>query len=363
MRHLIAIGMVLLVLLGTGATRLSVRADTDGRDGAAQETFRPGRGLDTQPIPVPADNPITKGKIALGEQLFFDTRLSSTKKMSCETCHVPEKGWTDGLALSPKFDGNPNTRHTPTLYGAAYYPNLYWDGRAPGLEAQILAAWRGQMGANPDTIAAELAAIPGYSRSFQAEFGGPPTPDRILKALGTFVRTIHAADTPFDRLPQDPDSLRKTEAGRGFVVFSETAKCTLCHLPPLYSDTLFHNVGIGFDKPTPDQGRGKILADAAAKSGQPVSAEAKTMMGAFKTPSLRGIGLTAPYFHDGRAKTLEEAVDLMLKGGIPNPALDEKLKPATLTPVQRRELLAFLRAITPEPRPYRRPTLPGGTMP
>jgi len=97
------------------------------------------RGLQDQPMDVPADNPIVAGKINLGEQLFFDKRLSKTKQMSCETCHVPEKGWTDGLALSPKFDGSMNTRHSPTLYGVAFYPDLYWDGRAKGLEAQILA--------------------------------------------------------------------------------------------------------------------------------------------------------------------------------------------------------------------------------
>jgi len=320
--------------------------------------FKPPRGLEDMPIPVPPDNPLTKGRIALGEQLFFDTRLSRTKKMSCETCHVPEQGWTDGLALSPRWDGSLNTRHTPTLYGTAYYPDLYWDGRARGLEAQILAAWRSQMGADPDAIAKELAGIEGYRAAFQKEFGGPPTGDAIVKALAAFVRTIHAGDTPWDRHPKDPASLKKTAAGRGFLVFSETAKCTLCHLPPLFSDTLFHNVGIGFDKPDPDMGRGRILAEAAKKEGKPVTPEIERQMGAFKTPSLRGVALTAPYFHDGRAKTLEEAVDLMLKGGIPNKYLDEKLQPQKVTPAQRRDLLAFLRALTPPNPKYPRPKLP-----
>src|SRR3970282_2258857 len=124
------------------------------------------------PIPVPENNPMTPGKITLGEQLFFDKRLSRTKQMSCETCHVPEKGWTDGLALSPRFDGSMNTRHTPALYGVAYFPDLYWDGRAKGLEAQILAAWRGQMGADPEAIAKEVGEIAGYKDEFQKEFGG-----------------------------------------------------------------------------------------------------------------------------------------------------------------------------------------------
>jgi cytochrome c peroxidase len=151
-------------------------------------------------------------------------------------------------------------------------------------------------------------------------------------------------------MKQDPASLKQTSVGRGFLVFSETANCTLCHLPPLFSDTLFHNVGVGYDKETPDPGRGKV-----------VSQDPK-MMGAFKTPSLRGVALSGPYFHDGHAKTLEEAVDFMLKGGIKNPNLDEKLQPKQLTPEQRRDLLAFLRSLSPaNKQPYRRPTVPSGT--
>jgi cytochrome c peroxidase len=316
------------------------------------------RGLQDMEIVTPADNPLTAGKIALGEMLFFDTRLSRTKKMSCETCHVPEKGWTDGLALSPKFDGSANTRHTPTLYGVAFYPDLYWDGRAKGLEAQILAAWKGQMGAAPDTIAAEVAAIKGYASAFEKEFGGPPTADAIVKALASFVRTIQAGDTPWDRRPQDEATKFAGDVGAGFKVFSETAHCTNCHLPPFFSDQQFHNVGIGFDKEKPDFGRGKFLADAAAKAGQPVPAAADSLAGAFKTPSLRGLALSGPYFHDGRAATLAEAVDLMLRGGIKNDRLDGKLQAWTVTDEERLHLLAFLESLTPEAKPYKRPKLP-----
>lgn len=316
---------------------------------ATQTAFTPPRGLAAMPIPVPPNNPMTSGKIALGEQLFFDKRLSKTKKMNCETCHVPEKGWTDGLALSPRFDGSMNTRHTPTLYETAYFPDLYWDGRSKGLEAQILAAWKSQMGGDPDAIASELNAVAAYKAAFEKEFGGTATGARVVDALATFVRTIHAGDTPWDRMKQDPASLKQSAPGRGFIVFSEVAHCTNCHLPPLFSDTLFHNVGVGYDKETPDPGRGKI-----------VTTDPK-LMGAFKTPSLRGVALSAPYFHDGQAKTLEEAVDFMLKGGMKNPNLDEKLQPYPVTPQQRSDLLTFLRSLSPEAKRYRRPTVPSGT--
>jgi cytochrome c peroxidase len=340
-----------LLVLGGMLLVPATIASMSARQTAQPAAFTPPRGLTSMPIPVPDNNPMTKGKIALGEQLFFDKRLSKTKQMSCETCHVPEKGWTDALALSPRFDGSMNTRHTPTLYGVAYYPELYWDGRSKGLEAQILAAWKGQMGGDPEAIASDVNAITAYKTAFEREMGGPATGPRIVEALATFVRTIQAGDTAWDRMKQDPASLKKTEIGRGFLVFSDVAHCTNCHLPPLLSDTQFHNVGIGFDKPTPDPGRGKVVTDQPA------------MMGAFKTPSVRGVALTAPYFHDGRTKTLEESVDFMLKGGIKNPNLDEKLQVWEVTPQQRKELLAFLRALNPSSasKPYKRPTIPSGT--
>jgi len=351
-------GVRFALALAAAAASMTLMAAGGTQTGPAAPAYRVPRGLEGVDLLVPADNAMTPGKIKLGEQLFFDVRLSKTKQMSCETCHVPEKGWTDGLPLSPKFDGSVNTRHTPTLYGAGFYPELYWDGRAKGLEAQILAAWKGQMGADPDAVAKEIEAIPGYHSQFEAELGGPPTGDRIVKALASFVRTIHAGDTPWDRHPQDDASLAKSAVGRGFKVFRETANCTLCHLPPAMADTDFHNVGIGFDREKPDLGRGKFLADAASKAGTAAPAEAEKLQGAFKTPSLRGIALSAPYFHDGRAATLEEAVDLVVKGGIANPHLDEKLKPKELTDAQRQDLLAFLRALTPKPKPYKRPKLP-----
>src|SRR5262245_50326857 len=302
---------------------------------------------------VPADNPITPEKVELGKKLFFDTRLSKTGKMSCESCHLPEKGWADGQALSTKFDGSLNTRHTPTLYNVGYYKQWYWDGRAATLEAQVTAAWKGQMGGDPDAVAMTLNGIDAYKNDFQKAFNGPATPDNIAKALATFVRTIKSENSPWDKFQAGDKSAVSDDVVKGFTVFSDSdkANCTLCHLPPLFTDTLFHNVGIGFDKPMPDMGRGKILADAKDPT-------ADSMMGAFKTPTLRSITETAPYFHDGRAKTLEEAVDLMLQGGIKNPHLDEKLKPRMISKEERTQLLAFLKSLTPEAKPFDRPQVP-----
>ena len=321
--------------------------------------FTPPKGLQDMEISAPADNPITIGKIKLGEQLFFDKRLSRDKKMSCETCHIPEKGWTDGQALSKKFDGTLKKRHTPTLFGVAFYPDLYWDGRAPGLEALVPDVMKTQMGSDPDEVAKELEAVPAYKSAFETELGGPPTADRIAKALATFLRTIHAGDTPYDNLPEGADN----DITQVFKVFSEVTHCTLCHLPPLFSDTLFHNMGVGSDRPRLDLGRGGILAKAGLATATPeAQASVQKLKSAFKTGSLRGLLLRAPYFHDGRAKTVEEAAALMLQGGIPNPNRDENLKAWPFTPQQREQLLAFLRSLTPEAKPYPRPEIPAGSV-
>ncbi len=317
--------------------------------------FKPPKGLHDMEVPAPSENPITPGKIKLGEQLFFDKRLSRAKDMSCETCHIPEKGWADGQAFSKRFDGTVNTRHTPTLYGVGLQPELYWDGRAQGLEALVPDVIKTQMGGDPEAVAKELEAVPAYKAAFEAELGGPPTAERIAMTLATFLRTIYAADAPFDNLPEGDET---SDAAKGFKVFSEVTHCTLCHLPPLFSDTLFHNVGIEAGRRKPDPGRGKVLADSAAAAGQTAPPEVKALTGAFKTASLRGLVATGPYFHDGRAKTLEEAATLMMKGGIANPHRDEKLKAWPATPEQQKQLLAFLRSLSPEPKPYSRPEVP-----
>jgi len=308
---------------------------------------------------VPSDNPVTPEKVELGKKLFFDTRLSKTGMMSCETRHLPEKGWADGKALSTKFDGSMNTRHTPTLINVGYYNQWYWDGRAATLEGQVTAAWRGQMGGDPDAMAMTLNGIEGYKTEFQKVFNGPATGANIAQALAAFVRTIKSENSPWDRYEKGEKTAVSQDAIDGFDVFSNTdkANCTLCHLPPLYTDTLFHNIGVGYDKPMPDQGRGKILADAA-KAKNTEDPDAQKMMGAFKTPSMRSVTENAPYFHDGRAATLEQAVDFVLKGGIKNPNLDEKLQPRQISAQDRTKLIAFLKALTPEPTPFEKPQIP-----
>jgi cytochrome c peroxidase len=309
--------------------------------------------LPATPAPLPElknppDNPLTAEKVALGKQLFFDKRLSKDGSASCETCHVPEKGWADGEKLSKKVGGAMNTRHSPTLWNVGYNDLWYWDGRAETLEKQIEAAWKGQMGVDPAAIAAALAKIPGYLVQFKTIYQADPTGDTIVKSLAAFVRTLRSGGSPWDKYEAGDKGAVSESAVRGFELFRNKAGCGACHAPPLYTNNGFHNTGVGFDKDVkePDLGRGKISKNEKEN-------------GAFKTPTLRSATTHPPYFHDGRAATFEEAVDFMLAGGIDNPHRDERMKkPVKLSKAEREDLLAFLRALEVKADGYERPTLP-----
>jgi len=286
-------------------------------------------------MPIPADNPMTPEKAALGRQLFFDKRLSGDGSRSCYSCHVCEKGLTDGLSKAIGAFNKPLPRSSPTLWNIGYHTMFYWDGRSPSLEKQAMAAWQlGNMGAKDREaeILAKINGLQGYRSQFQKVFGGDATAENMMRAISAFERTIISGDTAWDRWQAGDQSAASEAAKRGWEVFKE-AKCNNCHDGVLFTDQQFHNVGIGMDAPEPDAGRGKI-------SNKPEET------GAFKTPTLRDVARSAPYFHDGSVATLEEAVDLILGGGNPNQYLDKKnIEKRTITPEQRRDLLEFLKSL------------------
>jgi cytochrome c peroxidase len=329
---LIILVLLFLVVLIAGCSRFRHKAE-----------FKP----DIQPLPaqlkgyeamtIPADNPLTPEKVALGRELFFDERLSGDGTRSCYSCHVCEHGLTDGLAKGVGAFNKQLTRSSPTLWNVGYQHEFYWDGRSPSLEAQAKAAWTGpNMGAKqpPDEILKKINAIEGYRQQFQKVFGGTGavTEDHVIKAITAFERTIISGDTLWDRWRAGDQSAISDSAKRGYQVFQD-AKCTNCHDGMLITDQQYHNVGIGSDLKEPDNGRFKV-------TNKPDDT------GAFKTPTLRDIARSAPYFHDGSVKTLEEAVDIMLAGGKPNAHLDKKnLQPHTITRQQRDDLVDFLNAL------------------
>lgn len=298
---------------------------------------------------IPADNPMTLEKASLGRQLWFDKRMSGDGTRSCYGCHVNEKGLTDGLALNKGAYEKPLTRHTPTLWNIGYHDEWYWDGRAKTLEGQALAAWKlANMGAKDkekDEIRADVVAkLNGvYAAEVKAAFGGPATDKQIAQALACYMRTIISQTTPFDKYLKGDKTAISESAARGWLVFNK-AKCINCHVGSMLMDKQFHNVGIGMKAEKPDVGRFTVT-------------KIEKDTGAFKTPTLRDVARSAPYFHDGSVATLEEAVKLMVGGGIDNPHLDKvNLQKQDLTAAEVADLIEFLKSLTEsavltEPKP------------
>lgn len=300
----------------------------------------------------PAENPTTPEKAELGWKLFFDKRLSKDGSAACAQCHHVDKAFTSGAALDAKVGGAMNKRNAPQMYNLGYHTTFYWDGRVPTLEAVSLAAWKGQLGADPATVAKTLNAVPVYKALFDRAFGttGGATAENVPQALAAFFRALTSGNSPWDRFMAGDKAALSKDAQRGWLVFQQ-AQCAACHAPPLFSDNDFHFLGL----PGDDAGR-KDATKADADQGR------------FKTPSLRNVALTAPYFHDGHAKTLSEAVAFMAAGGAKAAAtgasgtastpVDPKLKPFKLSKKDAAALEAFLTSLTGEGTYPKEPALP-----
>ncbi|MBN8508420.1 MAG: c-type cytochrome [Burkholderiales bacterium] len=296
------------------------------------------------PMPHPADNPPTAAKLALGKQLFADPRLSGSGRTACQSCHYREFGWADTKALSRRDDGNLNARHTPTLYNVGYQTAWYWDGRATTLDAQILAAWRAQTGADPAKATAIINAVPGYRSQFVAVWGGEATPETIVKTLAAFFRSFVSTDSPWDRHEAGQRNAVSQAAVEGQALFAGKGRCVACHAPPYYGNSTFFNIGLEHGKANPDPGRFNVTKNEADR-------------GAFKTPTLRSVAISGPYFHDGSGITLKDAVRYMAGGGHPDPNKSAVLQPTGLTEAEIDKIVAFLESLT-STEPWQQPTLP-----
>jgi cytochrome c peroxidase len=332
-RRTLYLTLVIGLIAASGILLVSCQKKTDTVSFQPEILPLPQQLTTYEAMTIPADNPLTPEKAALGRQLFFDERLSGDGSRSCYSCHVCEKGLTDGLAKAVGAFGKQLPRSSPTLWNIGYHKEFYWDGRSPSLEKQALAAWTGgNMGAKPDEIVAKINALEGYHSQFHKVFGGDATSDNIVKALAAFERTIISGSTAWDRAKAGEQSALNESATRGWNIF-QAIKCTNCHDGVLLTDQQYHNVGIGMDQKEPDVGRFKVTNKPEDTGG-------------FKTPTLRDIAKSAPYFHDGSAATLEAAVDIMLGGGKPNQYLDKKnLQKHDLLPDQKADLLNFLKSL------------------
>lgn len=276
-------------------------------------------GLDLY-LPSPETNPLTAEKIELGRRLFFDRRLSRDGSISCATCHQPSRAFSDGRSIAVGIEGRVGRRNAPAIINRGYGRAFFWDGREATLESQVLKPIE-----DPNEMDSTVGEAAARARV---------APDDLANALASFVRSILSGNSRFDRLAYGDREALTGEERRGLEVFRGKGNCTACHIGPTFSDEGFHNTGVAFrDDRFLDEGRFAVTGKDADR-------------GAFKTPTLRDVALTAPYMHDGSLATLEDVVEFYDQGGHANPSLDIDIKPLRLAPEDKRALVAFLRALT-----------------
>ena len=304
--------------------------------------------------PEPADNPSSAAKINLGKQLFFDPRLSLDGTISCNSCHDVSGNGTDSQAVSTGIDGKKGERSAPTVWNAAFLSSQLWDGRAASLEEQAKGPILNpvEMGMPHKEAAVDrIAAIPGYREQFVAIFGDkePVTYDNIAKVIATYERTLVTPNSPFDRFLRGDKTALSARAQAGMKDFEEIG-CILCHKGPALAGPASLTKGeIYFQwfpaMPSEYDEQYKLKEDLGYNEG---NSEAHT--GKWRVPTLRNIALTAPYFHNGAVKTLDQAVRVMARAQRNRILSDE----------QAGNLVAFLESLTGEFTVQNRPTLPPG---
>ncbi len=330
--------------------------------------------LGLPPVPVPEDNPITAPKVELGKRLFEDKRFSADGTVSCATCHVPEKAFTDGLPLAKGIGGQTGVRNTPTVVNAAYYTRQFWDGRAKDLEEQAKGPFlnpveHGLKDFGP--ILSICASDPYYRNMFKKVFGiepGAATIDHVVAAIAAFERTVVSGTSPFDRYLYGKDKDAISEAAkRGLEIFRTKGRCQDCHRieqdSATFTDNKFHNLGVGFSVIEPrlfDIVEEYKRAKAEGRKPNPELVDEKAIselgrfavtldiqdIGRFKTPTLRNIAVTAPYMHDGSVESLEDVIELYDQGGEENPMLDSGIRPLNLTDQEKADLVEFMKSLT-----------------
>ncbi len=325
-------------------------------------------------LDVPADNPLTQAKIALGRKLFFDRRLSPNGTMSCAMCHVPEQGFTaHELATPVGIEGRSVRRNAPTLLNVGWQKPLFHDGRESSLENQIWAPLlaANEMGnASIGAVVERIRGLHDYDALFAAAFdGASASAQRIGAAIASYERMLVAGDSRFDRwrYAGESSALDALEQ-RGFELFTGKARCDVCHRigsrDALFTDHEFHNTGIGWRRAfaAPERTRVELVPGVFAELGRravesfsepppmdagrfEITLDPKDRW-AYRTPSLRNVALTAPYMHDGSLATLEAVIEFYDSGGIDNPGKSAFLYALGLSAAERAALVAFLKTLT-----------------
>lgn len=289
----------------------------------------------TMPVVSP-DNPLTQASVELGKALFFDPRLSRDGTVSCASCHLPSKAFSDTARVSVGIEGRTGFRNSPSLGNVGYHAAFFRDGGVPTLEQQVIAPIHDvvEMDHDINRVAALLRDEEPYRRLSRAAYGRELDAWVVTRAIANYERTLISGWSRYDRYIQGELTALTEQELRGLALFnSEELNCTACHSGFDLSDHAYHNVGQYLDYADP--GRGRITLDPGDE-------------GKFKTPTLRNIARTAPYMHDGSMATLEQVVDFFAAGGLPHANRDPLMQSFALSPDDKADLIAFLRALNDE---------------
>ena len=306
-----------------------------------------GTEIDLSALPDPPTPP----RVRLGRWLFYDKRLSADNTVACATCHRPEQAFSEPTPVSLGIRGQKGGRKAPTFINqaVALYPHFFWDGRAGSLEDQALGPIANpiEMGNTHTSMIQTLTEIRSYGPYFTEAFGTPEiTKERIAKSIADYERTRMSGNSPWDRWRYNRDEGAVSAAVKqGHDLFNGRASCGQCHLGNNFTDSQFHNLGVGWNAATKtftDEGRWTVSKSLPADQRRDAD------RGAFKTPTLREVTKHAPYMHDGSVATLREVVELYNDGGRKNPWLDPKIKPIGLTESEIDALVAFMQALEGE---------------
>jgi len=322
---------------------------------------------------IPPDNPQTAEKIVLGQMLFFDGRLSADGTVACSTCHDPDHAFTDRRPASIGIKGRVGQRNAPTILNALYNKTQFWDGRAKTLEEQaalpiVNSVEMGQP--SLDAAVARIATIGEYQQGFSRVFGRPPNGPDLLRAIASYERTQLSFDSPFDHFIAGDKNAIDAAAKRGWELFNTRGRCNKCHAlsedkrdVTNFKDDDFHNIGIGIIRHNVvslarqaehliNSGDTAAIDQAAIQTdmsvlGRFLITKKEPDIASFKTPNLRNVMVTGPYFHDGSQETLWDVNDHYNKGdGLKNPYLDQDIQPLALTEADIDDLVAFLASLT-----------------
>jgi len=322
---------------------------------------------------IPADNPITPEKVRLGERLFFDGRLSADGTVACASCHDPARAFTDGRPVSIGIDGRVGQRNSPTILNALYDRAQFWDGRVSTLEQQaaLPIVNPSEMGQpSLDAAVRRIASLLEYREAFRAVFGHPVNAQDLLRAIATYERTLVSFDSQFDHFIAGDANAIDASAKHGWKLFNTKARCNKCHAltettvdTTNFTDFDYHNIGTGILKHhvaeaahqaerelaegTLEQVDRAAIESDLSVLGRSLVTKKSADIAAFKTPNLRNVLVTAPYFHDGSQATLWDVIDHYNKGdGLKDPWLDEDIQPLALTESEIDDLVAFLASLT-----------------